>query len=91
MNQMAQMPVVMSVGGKAGGLSFDHVLHKLQVRIFFAMHLPSADRSGGTGEEQGDQQRASEPGYIHDRYTRYSRRRTGDLLRLHSAGVTHPA
>ena len=32
MNPLAQMgPVVMSVGGKAGGLSFDHVLHKLQV------------------------------------------------------------
>lgn len=32
MNQLAQMgPVVLSVGGKPGGLSFDHVLHKLQV------------------------------------------------------------
>jgi len=32
LNQLGQMgPLVMSVGGKAGGLSFDHVLHKLQV------------------------------------------------------------
>ncbi len=31
MNQYAPSgPVVMSVGGKPGGLSFDHVLHKLQ-------------------------------------------------------------
>ena len=34
MNQMAHMPpVVMSVGGKAGGLTFEHVLQKLQVII----------------------------------------------------------
>ena len=33
MNQASQMgPVVMSMGGKSSGLSFDHVLHKLQVR-----------------------------------------------------------
>jgi len=51
----------MSAGGKANGLSFDHVLNKLQVRSFVWLRsLP-----GGVAEKQRDWRRVAES---HHRY-----------------------